>query len=326
LFQVRVSLDPPVQDPVELISDNARRAVAERIPLTIADKDAEKDSITLVWHEVGVTTYYMGAMCVGDRLQDLCGPLGKPTHIENFGTVVGVGGGIGVAPLFPITKGMKQAGNHVISIIGARTEGLLIMTEDMRQVSHELLISTDEGSFGIHGFVTQLLQGLIDKGTKIDLVVAIGPAPMMRAVVKVTKNANLPTVVSLNPIMVDGAGMCGGMFVKNCSNASKPPADAPIATIGRWVSIVSARTRAAVAFRGFFSGVEEGFLSAFLGGLAAPPSGVVVIFFWAIGVPPNYAGDHVDESGALPGQQKSTSGSTGGWTRKAGTSRIILIC
>lgn len=186
----------------------------ERIPLTVADKDAEKGTITLVWQEVGVSTYYFGSMCVGEKLQDMCGPLGKPTHLEKFGTVVGVGGGIGVAPLYPITKGMHDAGNHVITIVGARTEGLLIMTDDMKKVSDETLISTDDGSFGIHGFVTQVLQGLIDKGTKIDLCVAIGPVPMMRAVVKVTKAANVPTVVSLNPIMVDGTGMCGACRVE----------------------------------------------------------------------------------------------------------------
>jgi len=186
----------------------------ERIPLTVADKDPEKGTITLVWQEVGVTTYYMGTMCVGEKLQDLCGPLGKPTHIEKFGTVVGVGGGIGVAPLFPITKGMYEAGNHVISILGARTKELLIMTEEMKKVSHEALIATDDGSFGLHGFVTQVLQGLIDKGTKIDLAVAIGPVPMMKATVNVTRNANIPTVVSLNPIMVDGTGMCGACRVE----------------------------------------------------------------------------------------------------------------
>ncbi len=186
----------------------------ERIPLTVADKDAEKGTITLVWQEVGSTTYYMGTMCVGESLHDLCGPLGKPTHIEKFGTVVGVGGGIGVAPLYPITKGMFDAGNNMISIVGARTEGLLIMTEEMKKVSTELIIATDDGSFGVHGFVTQVLQGLIDKGTKIDLCVAIGPVPMMRAVVGVSKKANIPTVVSLNPIMVDGTGMCGACRVE----------------------------------------------------------------------------------------------------------------
>lgn len=186
----------------------------ERIPLTVADKDVDKGTITLVWQEVGVTTYYMGTMCVGESLQDLCGPLGKPTHIEKFGTVVGIGGGIGVAPLFPITKGMHNGGNHVISIVGARTKGLLIMTEEMKSVSDELLIATDDGSYGIHGFVTQVLQSLIDKGTKIDLCVAIGPVPMMKAVVAVSKKATVPTVVSLNPIMVDGTGMCGACRVE----------------------------------------------------------------------------------------------------------------
>ena len=140
--------------------------------------------------------------------------MGKPTHLEKFGTVVGIGGGIGVAPLYPITKGMHDTGNHVISIVGARTKGLLIMTEDIGKVSDELIISTDDGSFGVHGFVTQVLQGLIDKATKIDLVVAIGPVPMMKAVVGVSRKANLPTVVSLNPIMVDGTGMCGACRVE----------------------------------------------------------------------------------------------------------------
>ncbi len=186
----------------------------ERIPLTIADKDAEKGTITLVWQEVGVTTYYMGTMCEGDKLTDLCGPLGTPTHVEKLGTVVGVGGGIGVAPLHPITKGMKEAGNHVISIVGARTKDLLIMTEDMKKISDELLIATDDGSFGIHGFVTQVLQQIIDRGTKVDLVVAIGPVPMMRAVANLTRELKLPTVVSLNPIMVDGTGMCGACRVE----------------------------------------------------------------------------------------------------------------
>lgn len=189
-------------------------AGGERIPLTVADKDAEKGTITLIWQEVGSTTYHLGTMKVGERLQDLCGPLGKPTHIENFGTVVCVGGGIGVAPLYPIIKGLYQAGNHVITILGARTEGLLIMVDDMRATSSELLISTDDGSFGIHGFVTQVLQGLIDKRDKLDLCVAIGPVPMMKAVVNVTRPANLPTVVSLNPIMVDGTGMCGACRVE----------------------------------------------------------------------------------------------------------------
>lgn len=186
----------------------------ERIPLTVADKDVAKGTITLIWQEVGVSTYYFGTMCVGDKLHDLAGPLGKPTHIEKFGTVVCVGGGIGVAPLYPITKGMHDAGNHVITILGARTEGLLIMVDDMKKVSDETIIATDDGSFGFHGFVTQVLQNVIDEGKNPALCVAIGPVPMMKAVVGVTRKANLPTVVSLNPIMVDGTGMCGACRVE----------------------------------------------------------------------------------------------------------------
>jgi ferredoxin--NADP+ reductase len=186
----------------------------ERIPLTVADKDVDKGTLTLVWQEVGVSTYYLGTMCAGERLQDMCGPLGTPTHVEKFGTVVGIGGGIGVAPLHPITKGMKEAGNHIISVVGARTKDLLILVEDMRKISDEFLLSTDDGSFGIHGFVTQVLQDVIKRGTHVDLCVAIGPVPMMRAVVKVTREANIPTVVSLNPIMVDGTGMCGACRVE----------------------------------------------------------------------------------------------------------------
>jgi ferredoxin/flavodoxin---NADP+ reductase len=186
----------------------------ERIPLTVADKDPEKGTITLVWQEVGVSTYYFSTMCPGESLHDLCGPLGQPTHIEKFGTVVGIGGGIGVAPLYPITKGMFAADNNVISIVGARTKELLVMTDEMKKVSTELIISTDDGSFGVHGFVTQVMQGIIDRGTKVDLCVAIGPVPMMKAVIKVTKAANIPTVVSLNPIMVDGTGMCGACRVE----------------------------------------------------------------------------------------------------------------
>ncbi len=185
----------------------------ERIPLTIADADPEKGTITLIFQEVGKTTMLMGTFEEGDSILDVVGPLGRPTHIEKFGTVVCMGGGIGVAPMHPIAKAMKEAGNRVIAIIGARTEKLLIMQNRMKKASDELLISTDDGSFGVHGFVTDILQSLIDKGEKIDLVVAIGPVPMMAASCKLTGKYNLPTVVSLNPIMVDGTGMCGACRV-----------------------------------------------------------------------------------------------------------------
>ena len=185
----------------------------ERIPLTIADADPEAGTITLIFQEVGKSTMLLGTLEVGDQIRDVVGPLGKPTHIEKFGTVICMGGGIGVAPMHPIARAMKDAGNRVLAIIGARTKDLLIMEDRMRRASDELFVATDDGSYGIHGFVTQVLQSIIDQGEKIALVVAIGPVPMMNASCKLTKQYNLPTVVSLNPIMVDGTGMCGACRV-----------------------------------------------------------------------------------------------------------------
>ncbi len=188
----------------------------ERIPLTVADKDPEAGTITLVFQAVGKTTSELGELKAGDALADLAGPLGKPTHIEKFdGITVCVGGGIGVAPVHPIACALKEAGNRVISIIGARTKELLIMEEEMRRASHELLVATDDGSYGHHGFVTEVLQEVIERegAERIALVVAIGPVPMMRACCKVTEPHGIHTVVSLNPIMVDGTGMCGACRV-----------------------------------------------------------------------------------------------------------------
>lgn len=185
----------------------------ERIPLTIADADPEAGTITLIFQEVGKSTMLLGAFDVGDTIRDVVGPLGRPTHVEEFGTVVCMGGGIGVAPMHPIARAMKEGGNRVLAIIGARTKDLLIMEDRMSEASTELFIATDDGTFGIHGFVTDVLQSLIDKGEKIALVVAIGPVPMMNAACKLTKKYDLPTVVSLNPIMVDGTGMCGACRV-----------------------------------------------------------------------------------------------------------------
>jgi ferredoxin--NADP+ reductase len=185
----------------------------ERIPLTMADADPQAGSITLIFQEVGTSTAKLGKLKAGDSISDLIGPLGVPTHIEKFGTVVCVGGGIGIAPVYPIAKGMREAENTVLSIIGARTKDLLILEEEMAQVSNVLKISTDDGSYGYHGFVSDVLQDFIDQGTTIDLVVAIGPVPMMRVVCNVTRNKNIKTVVSLNPIMVDATGMCGACRV-----------------------------------------------------------------------------------------------------------------
>ena len=187
--------------------------MGERVPLTIVDSDNNDGTITIIMQEVGKSTAMLGNMIPGDMILDVVGPLGKPTHIENFGIAVCVGGGIGTAPVYPIAKALKEAGNKVISIIGARNKSLLILEKEMRAVSDEMHITTDDGSYGHHGFVTQVLQNLIDEGVKIGLVVGIGPVPMMRAVGNTTKPYSIPTVVSLNPIMVDGTGMCGACRV-----------------------------------------------------------------------------------------------------------------
>lgn len=186
----------------------------ERVPLTIADADAEKGTLTIIFQVVGKSTTHLSEMNVGDELLDLVGPLGKPTHVDKLGTVACIGGGVGVAPVYPITEAMKNAGNHIISIIGARDKNLIIMEDEMKAVSDEIIVTTDDGSYGFHGFVSQALEEkYLLPGKKIDLVVAIGPVPMMRAVCDVTKKYNIPTVVSLNSIMVDATGMCGACRV-----------------------------------------------------------------------------------------------------------------
>lgn len=185
----------------------------ERIPLTIADFDREKGTITIIFQEVGGSTQELGLLSEGDYLLDLVGPLGRPTHVEKFGTVVCIGGGIGIAPVYPIARAMSQAGNQLISIIGARSKKILIYEKEMAAVSDKLYVTTDDGSKGEKGFVTDPLKRLIESGLKINLVVAIGPVVMMRNVADVTRKYGIPTVVSLNPIMVDGTGMCGGCRV-----------------------------------------------------------------------------------------------------------------
>ena len=185
----------------------------ERLPLTIADFNREKGTITLIFQEVGATTVELGQLNQGDFILDVVGPLGKATHIEKLGTVVCVGGGIGIAPVYPIARGMKEAGNEVISIIGARSEDILIYEQEMAAVSDELIITTDDGSKGRKALVTQPLKELLDSDKTISLVVAIGPVIMMKFVAETTRPYGVPTVVSLNPIMVDGTGMCGGCRV-----------------------------------------------------------------------------------------------------------------
>ncbi len=185
----------------------------ERIPLTIMDSDPEAGTITILVQEVGKSTTVLCGMNEGDALMDVVGPLGHPTHIENFGTVACVGGGIGTAPVLPISKALKAAGNKIVSIIGARTKNLVILEDEMREVSDELHVTTDDGSYGHHGFVTDVLKKFLEEGKTIDAVLAVGPLPMMKAVCKVTLPFNVYTIVSLNPIMVDGTGMCGACRV-----------------------------------------------------------------------------------------------------------------
>ncbi len=182
---------------------------AERIPLTVADFDRETGFITVIFQAVGASTKKMAGFGVGQRMLDVVGPLGVKSEIENFGTVVCVGGGIGVAPVYPIVKALKSAGNKLISIIGARSENLLILEDEMKATSDELLVTTDDGSKGLHGFVTDALGQLYDRGESIDRVVAIGPVVMMRAVSNATRERQIPTTVSLNSVMIDGTGMCG---------------------------------------------------------------------------------------------------------------------
>ena len=180
----------------------------ERIPLTMADTNPDKGTITIIYMVVGKSTTRFKDLKVGDEYFALIGPLGKPTHIENFGKVVCVGGGTGIAVLHPIARALKEAGNEVTTILGSRTYDLLIMEEKMKAASTVLHVCTDDGSYGHHGFVTNVLKDVLEQ-QDIDLVVAIGPIPMMKFCSLITKEKNVKTFVSLNPIMVDGTGMCG---------------------------------------------------------------------------------------------------------------------
>lgn len=184
----------------------------ERIPLTMAETDPRKGTITIIYMVVGKSTALFKTLQVGEAYQDVIGPLGKPTEVEKVGNVVCVGGGTGIAVLHPITRALKEADNHVTAILGARSKDLLILEDKMGAASHELLITTDDGSYGRKGFVTDALKDVLDKGDT-QLVVAIGPVPMMKFVSKLTAEYKVKTIVSLNPIMVDGTGMCGGCRV-----------------------------------------------------------------------------------------------------------------
>jgi len=186
---------------------------AERIPLTIVDSDLERGSITLIIQGVGKSTRLLNSLHAGDEIADVIGPLGHPTPIDEMGTVVCVGGGVGTAEVLPIARAAKAAGNEVISIIGARTKNLLILEDEMRSTSDELYIVTDDGSYERQGLVIDPLGELISEGRDFDVIYAIGPMPMMRAVAELTEPYNIKTLVSLNPVMIDGTGMCGGCRV-----------------------------------------------------------------------------------------------------------------
>jgi ferredoxin--NADP+ reductase len=185
----------------------------ERIPLTIADYDRENKTVTLIFQEVGKSTKQMGTLKEGDGFATVAGPLGHPTEIENYGTVVCVGGGIGIAPVYPIARALHEAGNRVISIMGARSADLLFWEDKMAAVSDELIVVTDDGSYGRKALVTEPLKELLEARQDIKRIWAIGPAIMMKFVAATTKPFNVPTIVSLNTVMIDGTGMCGGCRV-----------------------------------------------------------------------------------------------------------------
>lgn len=187
----------------------------ERVPLTIADFDRERGIVTILFQVVGASTDLLASLKEGDSILDFVGPLGQPSELsDHMGTVVFVGGGIGVAPVYPIARAAHELGNKVISILGAKTKDILIFEDRMRAISDEVLITTDDGSYGIKGFVTNAIEELVKRGEKIDQVTAIGPGVMMKSVAEATRPYGIKTIVSLNPIMVDGTGMCGGCRVQ----------------------------------------------------------------------------------------------------------------
>ena len=200
---------------------------SERIPLTIADFDRAAGSVTLVIQQVGKSTMQMCQMNAGDEFATVAGPLGHPTEIEKYGTVVCIGGGVGIAPVYPITRALKEAGNYVISIIGARNKSLLFWEDKMGAVSDELIVCTDDGSYKRKALVTEPLKELLEARKDITHIWGIGPAIMMKFVAATTKPYNVPTIVSLNTIMIDGTGMCGGCRVVTTEGAQFVCVDGP---------------------------------------------------------------------------------------------------
>jgi len=212
--EVEAPLIAQARSPGQFVIISINNQYAERIPLTIADADAGKGTIRLIWQRVGKTTAELSDLQVGDEIANISGPLGRPTHIEKFGMVLCVGGGIGIAPLLPIAKALKEAGNKIISILGARSKNLLILEDEFRLISDELIVTTDDGSYGRKALVTEPLNEVCRRDPKPDQAFAIGPAIMMKFCAEVTRQFGVPIQVSLNTIMVDGTGMCGGCRVE----------------------------------------------------------------------------------------------------------------
>ena len=213
LMRVDAPLIAEEREPGQFIILQLDNDYGERIPLTIADANESEGTITLIFQVVGKTTYELSLLNQGDSIANLVGPLGQPTHIKNFGTVVCVGGGIGVAPMHPIAEALKAAGNNVIIIMGARNKELMIMEKEMTAIADELILCTDDGSYGRKALVTEPLKELCEKDPKPDMVIAIGPPIMMKFCAETTRPYEVFTQVSLNTIMIDGTGMCGGCRV-----------------------------------------------------------------------------------------------------------------
>ena len=212
LFKIKAPRVAKVAEPGQFIIIKLTE-FGERIPLTIADFDRDSGTVMILVQEAGKTTTELGMFNEGDAIMDVAGPFGKPSDIEYFGNVVCIGGGFGIAAIHPIARALKEKNNNVISIIGARKKELLIMENEMKKASTVVLVATDDGSYGTKGFATDVLKKLIDEGSKIDYCLAIGPVPMMKAVTQITKQHNIKTSVSLNSIMIDATGMCGGCRV-----------------------------------------------------------------------------------------------------------------
>ena len=225
--EVEAGLIVRARKPGQFVIVSINNDYGERIPLTIAGADAEAGTIRLIWQRVGKTTAELADLKEGGKIASIVGPLGRPTHIEKFGLVVCVGGGIGNAPLLPIVRALKDAGNKIISIIGARDKELLILEEEFKAISDELIVMTDDGSYGRKGLVTEPLQEVCSRERKPKQAFVIGPAIMMKFCCEVTKEFGVPTQVSLNTIMVDGTGMCGGCRIEYDGKAKFVCVDGP---------------------------------------------------------------------------------------------------